>query len=312
MIDIKKKDYTGQRFGKLLIQEMLYDNKYSEGKTRKRAYCRSLCDCGNEVICVVDNIVFGTKRSCGCDTKDRRVQANRKDLTGQKFGRLFVEGMEWGKDGKGLAHCVCDCGNRLSVNSADVSSGHTQSCGCLQRERTTESNTKDWAGIISPAGIQFLRQAKQNKAGQWLWECKCGMCSNKFIALPAKVMEGVTTSCGCKIRSSGEETIKQYLDKNDIEYKMQYSFPDCKDKYKLKFVFAVFTENNLSCLIEYDGKQHFQPIEYFGGEDGYTSSVHRDEIKNLYCKKNNINLIRIPYTYTISQIEETLSNTIYP
>lgn len=291
---------------------MLYDPKYSEGKTRIRTHCRCKCDCGKEVITVVDNIVHGSKRSCGCDSMERRIQKIRKDLTGQKFGRLFVNSMEWGEDGKGIAHCICDCGNTISVNSADMSCGHTQSCGCLQRERASETNTKDWTGVTSSTGITFLRQAKKNNTGQWLWECKCGMCSNTFIILPATVMDGTTASCGCKIRSAGEEIIKQYFDNNDVAYEMQYSFPDCRDKGILKFDFAIFTENQLSCLVEYDGKQHFQPIEYFGGEEGYTKTVRRDEIKNTYCEENGINLVRIPYSYTVSQIEETLSNIIYP
>ena len=47
--------------------------------------------------------------------------------------------------------------------------------------------------------------------------------------------------------------------------------------------------------IEYDGEQHFKPTEFFGGEEGLRRTIERDEIKNRYCKDNNIILYRISY-----------------
>ena len=53
------------------------------------------------------------------------------------------------------------------------------------------------------------------------------------------------------------------------------------------------------CCIEYDGIQHFESIEYWGGEKKLTSQRKRDEIKTNYCKDNNINLLRIKYNENI-------------
>ena len=66
----------------------------------------------------------------------------------------------------------------------------------------------------------------------------------------------------------------------------------------LRFDFAIFNDidkTDLKCLIEYDGKQHFEQIDYFGGENGFLYTQHNDKIKNYYCNDNNIELIRIPY-----------------
>lgn len=61
------------------------------------------------------------------------------DLTGKKFGRLCVVGLaERDKHNRIRWICKCDCGNRIIVSSSHLNSGHTQSCGCLQRERTSE------------------------------------------------------------------------------------------------------------------------------------------------------------------------------
>lgn len=58
------------------------------------------------------------------------------DLTGQKFGRLTV--LNFAEIKKRKAHwlCRCDCGNERIVRSANLRNGNTQSCGCLQKEKT--------------------------------------------------------------------------------------------------------------------------------------------------------------------------------
>lgn len=62
------------------------------------------------------------------------------------------------------------------------------------------------------------------------------------------------------------------------------------------FDFAIFNkEGNIKALIEYDGIQHFIPIDYFGGLPYLQYLQICDNEKNNYCKKNNILLKRINY-----------------
>lgn len=122
-------------------------------------------------------------------------------------------------------------------------------------------------------------------------------------------------SCGyrCSVcnSSKGETAISSYLKENNLVFEREYWFEDCRDKLPLRFDFAVFNNNNyLMCLIEFDGLQHYQAVESFGGEKAYKSTVMRDKIKNRYCKENNIKLIRIPY-WKIDKINELLNNELY-
>lgn len=82
---------------------------------------------------------------------------------------------------------------------------------------------------------------------------------------------------------------------NDITYIHNYKFDDCIYKNKLPFDFAVFCNGLLTYVIEYDGKQHYESVEYYGGDKQLQIQQIRDQIKTNYCEINKINLIRIPY-----------------
>ncbi|EMR6005943.1 hypothetical protein WJW27_002643 [Escherichia coli] len=100
--------------------------------------------------------------------------------------------------------------------------------------------------------------------------------------------------CGCQkcgnIISAGEQRIMQYLEKRNIEYVHQYRFLDCKYKNTLPFDFYVESKN---ICIEFDGEHHYDIVEYFGGEESFKKQKIKDSIKDDYCKKNGIKLIRI-------------------
>ena len=81
-----------------------------------------------------------------------------------------------------------------------------------------------------------------------------------------------------------------------------FAFDDCKKKRTLPFDFYIPL---LNLLIEYDGAQHFESPEIFGGEEGLQERQENDKIKNDYCSKNGIKLVRIPYTH-FDQIETIL------
>lgn len=66
---------------------------------------------------------------------EKRQSKPRVDLTGKKFGRLipqyYLKGGKW--------HCLCECGREVDVDTRNLNSGHTQSCGCLQKERASQN-----------------------------------------------------------------------------------------------------------------------------------------------------------------------------
>jgi very-short-patch-repair endonuclease len=112
---------------------------------------------------------------------------------------------------------------------------------------------------------------------------------------------------GCPIckSSKGELEISKYLKKMNIKFKPQFKFDNCRNILPLSFDFYLHEKN---ICIEFDGLQHFKPIEYFGGIETFKLTQLRDKIKNKYCKDNNIKLLRIKYDEIIIKKLNTLNS----
>lgn len=118
----------------------------------------------------------------------------------------------------------------------------------------------------------------------------CNVHNIIFKQKPHSHLSGV----GCPIckSSKGEYEIFKILNNKSIEFEEQKTFIDCVFKRKLKFDFYLPVYN---VCIEFDGRQHFEKIDNWGGEKRLIEQQQKDEIKNKYCSDNNIGIIRIKY-----------------
>ena len=121
-----------------------------------------------------------------------------------------------------------------------------------------------------------------------------------FVQLPQHHLNGV--GCPYCRESKGEIKINKILTDNNIRFERQKRFKDCIYIRTLFFDFYLLDYN---ICIEFDGKQHFESVERFGGVVEFEKNKKRDKIKTDYCKDNNIQLIRIKYD---ESIEEKLNN----
>lgn len=132
---------------------------------------------------------------------------------------------------------------------------------------------------------------------------KCLSCNYEWISEPGHILSGYgCPKCSVSIVSNGENKIQNWLLCHDINFEPQKRFIDCRDINTLPFDFYIPSFNK---CIEFDGKQHFEPNDYFGGQEGFENTQRHDQIKTEYCKANNIPLLRIPY---YANIEEELEN----
>lgn len=139
--------------------------------------------------------------------------------------------------------------------------------------------------------------------------CACKICGHKWSPLARSLKNG--QGCPGCIMSKGERKIKRYLENKCINYIYQKSFDDCRNVEKMFFDFYVPEYNT---LIEYDGQQHFFPVD-FGNKgkqyalEQYKRNKKRDQIKTKYCNEKDIKLIRIPY-YNFDKVELILEEKL--
>jgi hypothetical protein len=92
--------------------------------------------------------------------------------------------------------------------------------------------------------------------------------------------------------SKGEMLIVKYLTDNNIEFEQQYTFEGLRMKRKLKCDFYLPNHNS---IIEFNGSQHYIPVERFGGEEGLIRTQNSDDLKRKFCFENEIKLLEIKY-----------------
>jgi len=105
--------------------------------------------------------------------------------------------------------------------------------------------------------------------------------------------------------SSGAQAVKDTLVIMGVTYEQEFPLKKIEatgPSSQLRFDFFI---PSLNAAIEYDGEQHFRPVEQWGGEKSFKKTIERDTLKNEFCKINNIYLLRIPYT------SSTVSKEVY-
>lgn len=122
------------------------------------------------------------------------------------------------------------------------------------------------------------------------WECQCVHCGAIKQINNAHLKAG-QNSCYCRNMSKGERKIFDLLKENNISFISEYIFPTMTNA---RFDFAIIDDNNhVKYLIEYDGEGHFEDVSLFADKCEYRQE--RDIIKNKFCAKHNLPLLRIPY-----------------
>lgn len=276
----KRLDFTNEKFGEITVLE--YDSEISQQK--KRSYWKCKCSCGNIKSIRVD--VLKNIQTCGeC--------SGTRNLIGKKFGRLTVLkkcGVD--KNRHTIWLCQCDCGNTKEVLGTHLVSNKVQSCGCLLLERVKQPRPKNVHDLTNQRFGKLIAKSYTIENGHAKWLCQCD-CGNTIEVYGTNLISNQTCSCGCMKRTSyGETVIQEYLQQNNITFQREYSFKDLRLKLPLRFDFAIFQNNKLFCLIEFQGIQHYEKQNNGWGD------VQRnitDSMKVDYCNKLNIPLYIIKY-----------------
>ena len=104
--------------------------------------------------------------------------------------------------------------------------------------------------------------------------------------------------------------MNEYLQNTDLYYEPQKIYPDLRAEsgYPLSYDFLVYINGSPYAVIECQGKQHYEPIDYFGGEKQFEVQQANDAKKKQYAIENNLLFIEIPYTLDKNSIIQLLQN----
>lgn len=218
------------------------------------------------------------------------------------------------RNGKCLSSLYVNCRTKLSF---ECSKGHVWTA-----KPSDIKESKSWCPICSNSlkltidemneiankrGGKCLSTEYVNSHSKLLWECEN---KHQWLAKPYLV-KNLNTWCPICKESKGEKIIKIFLINKNILFEREKKFIDCIGlKQQLPFDFYL---SNFNICIEYDGKQHSMPVNFYGcsnesAEKSFMELKLTDNIKTEYCINNNIKLIRIPYT--IKNIEDFLSEKL--
>ena len=296
-------DEFKQRVYKLVGNEYEVLGQYKKAKSK---ILMKHIKCGTEFEVTPDKFNQGTR--CPKCTKEKRLKELTMTIDEFKQRVYKIYGDEYRVLGSYVnVHTPIlvrhkTCGRRYKVYPSDLL--RNQHCRyCIGNVR---SNTKEFKQKVKKlVGDEYTVLGEYTRAITPIL-IRHNKCGYEFKITPNKFIGG--RRCPACKETIGEAIVRQVLTANNIKYIYGYQISNLVDKGKLHLDFWI---PEYRVAIEYDGVQHYKPIEYFGGENQFNRQHKHDLMKDKYCKDNNIDLIRIPYTYTTKeQVRQILSTKL--
>lgn len=198
------------------------------------------------------------------------------------------------------------CGNTfLMVPNSFLNGRGCPECGKKRSNSVRSSNNSIFKEKIRlKYGNEYtpLEEYKNNSTNIMV---KHNTCGNSWSVRPANLLWGF--GCPRCKQSKGEKLVEQYLVKNNIKFSTQKKFKDLKGIRNLSFDFYLPDDK---ILIEYQGQQHYFPVDIFGGEEQFKKQLEYDNKKREYSKTKGYTLVEISYHQTTSEEIEKVLNKV--
>ena len=183
---------------------------------------------------------------------------------------------------------------------------HLQGKGCQECGR---SNARDKSLSTTEHIIDVFKEAHGDLYDYSLVEYSGNMIPVKIICQVHGVFEQLPNihrqGKGCKqcSLSKGEMRIARVLEERSIEFEVEYPVYNKKTNRHLRFDFFL---PQAPCFIEFQGEQHYTPVNFGGMSDQKAESVHqeivkRDLIKKQMAEQLSIDLFEISFADSIEE-----------
>lgn len=146
--------------------------------------------------------------------------------------------------------------------------------------------------------IRFLSEDGKYHNNKTVLELKCNKCGKLLNYDFNHFTDRKLLKCKYCEKSLLETNFEIKLKNENINFESQKKFEWLKNKNSLPLDFYLPQYN---VAVECQGKQHYKPVEFFGGEEAFKEQVKRDKLKRKLCEEHNIKLI---YISSINDIEK--------
>jgi hypothetical protein len=276
---------------------------YQSSKTK----LKFICSCG--VIFYKTFYDFKLKPKCKkCSLKEGRnkiaftLEYIKSEFNNRKCTLLAIEYI----NSNTPMEYICSCGNYSKISWHNLQSDHKcRICGSEERNKKRRNDINKIKEYFIEQKCIPLFDSYRNSREKLKYICICGKIG---FTNWHDFRKGIRCGCG---KSRGELRVTNYLLFNNINFKPQKRFDDCRYKNPLPFDFYIEDKN---ILIEFDGQQHYKVTRFDNisdkrAEDNLLYTKLCDTIKTQYCLDNNIKLIRIPY-WDLKNIEIILDKNL--
>src|SRR5699024_7584136 len=191
-----------------------------------------------------------------------------------------------------------ECGREFTAQLSGLVNGITGCPHCANLYRMSDEEFKK--RVYDLVGEEYVFQEPFVNMRTHI-EVKHVPCGHSYKVSPNAFFAG--SRCPSCVYSHGEKAVADVLDSLSIEYSREHTF-----EYLGRKRYDFFAPS-LNVAIEYDGKQHFEAADFWGGEEALKRTQESDAFTNYFCEYMGIDLLRIPY-WDFDNIDEILTNFI--
>lgn len=301
-VELAKKEFVNRGYIPLF-------NEYINTKTKLLAMTQE----GYKFYMSLENLKSGKNANCFSNKNEFYVENIQKLMDNKNLNLIALEKVvKLDNNGKVTTYIKCKCpihDYEFLTRAGDLRAG--KGCKICGHEKTINKQR------LTLEKVKLLLKEKNDNieiiSNEYIDNntkllCRCKKCNYEWYISWGN-LQSLKTCPKC-MGSHGEKEIINYFKKNNIPYKYQYRFDDCKDERTLPFDFYL---PQYDLCIEYDGQLHYESARYIKDEDIMDYKLKKqqehDKIKDNYCKDKNIKLLRIPY-WEFNKIEKILKDTL--
>ena len=251
------------------------------------------------------------QNKCSCQKRYKKCIEMNTSLKTVNYEFLFNEPNSYTLRTTGTIDATCfpilvkclNCGKISYEYYYNIKKEHKK-CNCNSKKTFTRGlTTSEFIAKWSPLNqINFTLLDNEYTNRNSVYHIKCNNCGKEDERWGISLIDGPIQCKYCSYISLGEAIIATQLDILNIDYIREYKVEINNHLHKFDFFLP---KHNM--LIEYNGQQHYQIIEHFGGEEKFKERQERDQEKQEYCQKNNIKLVIFRYDEKEKDIRNQLN-----